>query len=323
MIHASSEGCKGSVGVVGFSCVFSEPRASLRPLDATSMGSTMTTDEPAYLDLADRLLPAILSAGRLEMGYFRSAMEVKHKADASPVTAADHEAEVLLHAALLRAAPDVPVVAEEAASAGQIPLIGGRFFLVDPLDGTRSFVSGNPDFTVNVALIENGRPTFGVVYAPAHGRIYAALGPDAAIEADVAADAEVSRYRQLQSRPIRTRAPDLSCLTAVASRNHNNAETERMLTRFQVAERRNVGSSLKFCMLARGDADLYPRLGAINEWDTAAGHAVLQAAGGTVTSFDGAELGYGNAAGGFLHPDFIAWGRATLAVQLLGKATLS
>lgn len=288
---------------------------------------TASADRTAYIELADRLLPAILRAGQLEMGYFRSGMAVAKKADSSPVTAADQEAEALILEALARFAPGIPVVAEEAASAGNIPAIGSRFFLVDPLDGTRAFVAGKPDFTVNIALIESGRPTFGVVYAPAHNRLYAALGPDFAVEADVAPDSPVMRYAELQLRTVRTRTPDPARLAAVASRTHNSAATEQMLARLKVAERCNIGSSLKFCMVARGEADLYPRLGSINEWDTAAGQAVLQAAGGGVTLFDGTELGYGKASGGFLTPDFIAWGRLGLAQLLLGKdrrgATLS
>lgn len=283
--------------------------------------------KPAYIELADRLLPAVLSAGVLQMGYFRSGAAVVKKADQSPVTAADQESEILLLAALARAAPGVPVVAEEAASTGNIPAVGTRFFLVDPLDGTRAFIDGKADFTVNIALIEHGRPTFGVVYAPAHNRLYTALGPDTAVEADVSPDAAARGYADLTLRPVLTRMPDIAHLAAVASRTHNSKATEQMLNRLKVAERRNIGSSLKFCMVARGDADLYPRLGGINEWDTAAGQAVLQAAGGGVTLFDGSELGYGRAAEGFRTPDFIAWGRLGLAPLLLGKdrreATLS
>jgi len=128
-----------------------------------------------YIALADRLLPAVLAAGRLQVAYFRSGTAVSRKKDASPVTIADQESEALLLAALGLAAPGVPVVAEEAAEAGNTPAVGDRFFLVDPLDGTKSFISGNPDFTVNVALIENRRPTFGVIYAPATGRLFASL----------------------------------------------------------------------------------------------------------------------------------------------------
>ncbi len=269
-----------------------------------------------YLTLADRLLPSVLAAGRLQVGYFRSGIAVSHKKDASPVTIADQESEAILHASLSIAAPGIPVIAEEAAAAGQLPQIGDTFFLVDPLDGTNSFIAGNVDFTVNIALIERGRPTFGLVYAPATGRMFAALGPQTAIEAEVQPDAHVARFDELNARTISTRAPDMNALAAVASRTHGAAEAEAFLIRCNVKERRNIGSSLKFCLVARGDADLYPRFGSIHEWDTAAGHAVLKAAGGVVTLFDGSELTYGRAHNRFKTPDFIAWGRPELVMQL-------
>ena len=168
--------------------------------------------------LADRLLPAVLAAGRLEVEYFKSGTAVLRKSDASPVTIADQEAEAIIHSALAIAAPGIPVVAEEAAAAGQVPEIGDTFFLVDPLDGTKSFIAGNPDFTVNIALIEHGRPTFGVVYAPATGRMFAALGPHTAIEAIVRPDADVSGFDGIGARQIFTRQPDMKNLAAVASR---------------------------------------------------------------------------------------------------------
>jgi 3'(2'), 5'-bisphosphate nucleotidase len=269
-----------------------------------------------YLDLADRLLPAVLAAGKLEVAYFKAGVAVSHKTDASPVTIADQEAEVILHAALAEVAPGIPVVAEEASAAGNTPVVGARFFLVDPLDGTKSFVTGDPDFTVNVALIENGRATFGIVYAPATGRMFASLGPATAIEAVVAPDSGARCFADIAIAQIRTRAPDRGRLSAIASRSHGAAAAEAFLTRCGVAERRNIGSSLKFCLVARGDVDIYPRFGSIHEWDTAAGHAVLSAAGGAVTLFDGTDLTYGKASGGFRNPDFIAWGRRELVTLL-------
>ena len=269
-----------------------------------------------YIALADRLLPAVLAAGRLEVLYFKSGITVSRKSDASPVTVADQEAEAILHEALAIAAPGVPVVAEEAAAAGIIPEVGDMFFLVDPLDGTNSFISGNRDFTINIALIEHGRPTFGVVYAPATGRMFAALGPETAIEATVQPDAAVTRFEDIGAQQIHTRTPNMDQLAAVASRTHGTAEAEAFLLRCNVKHRRNIGSSLKFCLVARGDADLYPRIGSIHEWDTAAGHAVLKAAGGTVTLFDGSELTYGKVDKCFKNPDFIAWGRPELVTQL-------
>ena len=171
-----------------------------------------------YLALADRLLPAILAAGRLEVGYFTAGVEVERKGDLSPVTVADREAEAILLSALADAAPGMPVVAEEAAAGGSIPAIGNRFFLVDPLDGTKSFISGDPDFTINVALIEDGRPRFGVVYAPASRLLFAALGPATAIEAVVDPACGAKCFADIAARQINTRKPDLAALAAVASR---------------------------------------------------------------------------------------------------------
>ena len=269
-----------------------------------------------YLPLADRVLAGVIAAGRLEANYFRSGIAVTRKTDASPVTIADQEAEKILLEVLAREAPGFPVVAEEAASAGDIPVIGDRFFLVDPLDGTRSFISGNPDFSVNVALVEFGRPTFGIIYAPASGKLYASLAPDLAVEATVPTDSDAISFGEIELTQIHTRKPDMNALSAVASRSHGRSITERLLSKLNVKDRRNIGSSLKFCLIARGDADIYPRLGSINEWDTAAGQAIVQAAGGCVTLFDGSELTYGKAADGYLNPDFIAWGCRELATQL-------
>jgi 3'(2'), 5'-bisphosphate nucleotidase len=295
------------------------------PRFATETSSPMPSTTLEFAALADALLPAVLEAGALEMRYFRNGVTVNHKSDASPVTIADQEAEAILLAALQRAAPNIPVVAEEAASAGNIPTIGSEFFLVDPLDGTREFISGSEDFTVNIALVRNGTPYFGIVYAPATGQLYVGLGhtcePEAAIQLHVPPDITGIRHlAELNPRAIQCRTADLTALTVVSSRSHRTAEVEEFLSPFNVRERRHVGSSLKFVTVARGDADLYPRIGSINEWDTAAGHAVLVAAGGAVTTFDGRPLMYGKVAAKFLNPDFIAWGSADLAKRLLNTA---
>ena len=258
--------------------------------------------------LADRLLPAVLEAGAIEMRYFREGVATETKADSSPVTAADREAEVVLLAALAQAAADIPVIAEERVSQGIVPAVGDAFFLVDPLDGTREFINQRGEFTVNVALIERGQPVFGIVYAPALSELYVTLGPDRAVFARALPGGASTHLAALGSMDIRTRKPDPAALTAVASRSHLTPETDQFLARYQVADRRNAGSSLKFCLLARGEADLYPRLGPTMEWDTAAGHAVLAAAGGCVTTPEGAPLRYGKAADGFRNPHFVAWG---------------
>jgi 3'(2'),5'-bisphosphate nucleotidase len=258
--------------------------------------------------LTGRLIAPVLEAGAVEMRYYATAVEVEAKADRSPVTAADREAEEILLRALAEIAPGVPVVAEEAVSEGKLPQIGETFFLVDPLDGTREFISKRGEFTVNVALIEQGVPVLGLVYAPAIGELYATLGAGRAGLASVTAGARPRGIEDCGFRDIHVRVPDPEKLTAVASRSHMTPETEAFLARYPIAERRDSGSSLKFCAIARGDADIYPRLAPTMEWDIAAGHAVLVAAGGSVTSPDGVPMRYGKAASGFRNGDFVAWG---------------
>lgn len=257
--------------------------------------------------LAEALWPAVLKAGAVEMRYLREGVEAETKADASPVTAADREAEAVLLSAIQHAAPGVPVVAEEAVSRGMVPAIGRSFFLVDPLDGTREFIARRPEFTVNVALVCDEQPVFGIVYAPALSVLYMTLGPDRAVVIRAAPDGIVN-FSGKDCADIRVRRPDPAALAAVASRSHMTSETDDFLAHYRIAERRQAGSSLKFCVLARGEADIYPRLGATMEWDTAAGHAVLGAAGGSVTKLDGKPLTYGKAADGFCNPHFVAWG---------------
>lgn len=276
----------------------------------------LANDRQDLANLASRLWPAVLAAARLEMRHLQAGVTVERKTDQSPVTVADREAEAILVNALTAAEPGTPIIAEEAVAAGIVPEIGDRFFLVDALDGTRSFIAGEPDFTINIARIENRRPTFGIIYAPASGRLFAGLGPSAALEADVPPDGATDQFDRLPLRAIRTRVPDRNALTAVASRSHNLPAVDDFLTKWGIAERRNIGSSLKFCLVARGEADLYPRFGAINEWDTAAGDAILSAAGGIVTTPDGAELLYGKANNLFKNSHFIAWGRRELATVM-------
>ncbi len=259
--------------------------------------------------LADALLPAVLEAGRVQMLHYASGVAVDRKADSSPVTEADRHSEAILVAALQRAAPGVAIVAEEAVSAGGLPAVGNSFFLVDPLDGTREFIEGRQEFTINIALIDAGRPVFGIVYAAALSRLYATLGPEQAMAADVAPDAGIRRFADAGPRHIRAREADPRGLVALASRSHMTQETRDWLARFAIASYKQSGSSLKFCAIAAGEADIYPRLGPTAEWDTAAGHAVLLAAGGRVSTLDGLPLGYGKTAARFLNPHFVAWGR--------------
>ena len=259
--------------------------------------------------LASRLVAPVLEAGAVEMRYYETGVAVEAKADQSPVTVADREAEEILLSALAQVAPSIPVIAEEAVSDGRLPQIADTFFLVDPLDGTREFINKRGEFTVNVALIEQGVPVLILVYAPAIGELYATLGPGRAGFACIGNAATGPATADCRFTEIRVRAPDTQRgLVAVASRSHMTPETEAYLARYVIAERRDSGSSLKFCAVARGDADIYPRLGPTMEWDIAAGHAVLSAAGGSVTTPDGAPLRYGKTESGFRNGHFVAWG---------------
>lgn len=254
----------------------------------------LTADQ--RLALLERLIPVVREAGRVVMDVYATEFESRAKGDASPVTEADERAEALLAAALAGLTPDTPIVAEEAVAAGHIPQTGTCFWLVDPLDGTKEFISRNGEFTVNVALIEHGTPTLGVVQAPALAQLFAgALGTGAFIEENGA------------RRSIHTRRPPAEGLTVVASRSHGDSEAlNAYLKGRMVAALKNAGSSLKLCLVACGEADLYPRLGRTMEWDIAAGHAVLAAAGGCVETLEGLPLTYGKP--GFDNPHFIARG---------------
>jgi len=247
------------------------------------------------------MIAAAIEAGRAECDIYAGAFQVHHKHDASPVTAADHAAEAIILTHLARLAPTIPVVAEEEAAAGRIPKVTSEFFLVDPLDGTKEFVARRGDFTVNIALIRDGQPVLGVVFAPANGQLFAGDVP--ARSAFRSAQRPDPDHRA-ERAAIAVRPPPARGLTAVASRSHSNAETEAYLAKAPIVDRVSVGSSLKFCLVAAGEADLYPRLGPTMEWDTAAGHAVLAAAGGKVSTLDGAPLLYGKPQ--FRNPSFIA-----------------
>jgi 3'(2'), 5'-bisphosphate nucleotidase len=266
--------------------------------------------------LADALLSAALAAGRVQMAHFGTDVSVAIKRDQSPVTAADHESEEIILEALARTAPGVAVVAEEEVTAGRIPDIAGPFFLVDPLDGTKGFIKGRREFTVNIGLIEERRPVFGIIYAPALADLYVTTGPHSAAMAHIEPDADARSLADGDFRPIRTRVPDPNAISALTSQSHLNTATTQFLEGYKVIERRAVASSLKFCLLAQGDADLYPRVGPTCEWDTAAGHAILAAAGGVVTRIDGKPLLYGNVERRFENPDFVAWGRGPLLRQV-------
>ena len=252
--------------------------------------------------LLDAVASVVLAAGRIVMEVYQRDFAVAVKDDLSPVTEADERAEALITPELRRLLPGVPVVAEEAAAAGLIPAaaeLGRRFWLVDPLDGTREFVQRNGEFTVNVALVEDGQPVLGVVLAPALGRLYlGARGGGAFVQLG---DDAGSR------RAISCRLPPAQGLTVLASRSHaDRAALDAFLAPYRVAQFVSAGSSLKLCRIAEGEADLYPRLGRTMEWDIAAGQAVLEAAGGRVLDLGGRSLRHGKP--GFENPDFVASG---------------
>jgi 3'(2'), 5'-bisphosphate nucleotidase len=253
------------------------------------------------LDLANllaQLTPLIRDAGRVIMEIYATDFDVTKKGDASPVTAADERAEAVILAGLKEIAPDIPIVAEEEVAAGRVPQVGERFWLVDPLDGTKEFISRNGEFTVNIALVERGRPVLGLVYAPAIERLFGgAEGLGAWVEDSAG------------RRAVTTRDVPAAGLTVVASRSHGDETAlDAFLAGRAVASRTNAGSSLKLCLVAAGEADVYPRLGRTMEWDIAAGDAVLRAAGGIVNTVAGPVLQYGKP--GFDNPHFAAWGRA-------------
>lgn len=250
---------------------------------------------------------AALAAGRAIMAFHKAGTDVHYKPDSSPVTEADEEAERVILEALARHFPEIPVVAEEAVAAGRIPDISGDlFFLVDPLDGTKEFVAGRNEFTVNIALVRDGVPIAGIVYAPALAAGF------------IAVDKRAERFTVAPDERTIAGRQDIGCrgrgaaLTAVASRSHDTPETARFLDDHGIDACTAIGSSLKFCLVAEGLADVYPRFSRTMEWDTAAGDAVLRAAGGETRTLDGRPLVYGKLRqrhdSDFANPDFIASG---------------
>lgn len=255
------------------------------------------------------------AAGKVVMDVYATDFAVRRKADASPVSEADEAAEALLVPGVERLLPGVPILAEEAVSRDGLVEVGGEFVLIDPLDGTKEFVSRNGEFTVNVALVRDGVPVAGCVYAPALGQMY--VGGTTARSGSVQPGQPVGELA-----PICTRSYPAD-LVAVASRSHADQQTADFLSRLGVSSTRSAGSSLKFCLVAEGAADVYPRFGPTMEWDTAAGDAVLRAAGGTVSRPDGADFRYGKADGGFRNGPFVAWGNRPLAAPSVRTSTAS
>ncbi|MDA0262455.1 MAG: 3'(2'),5'-bisphosphate nucleotidase CysQ [Proteobacteria bacterium] len=239
-----------------------------------------------------------VEAGAAIMAIYETDFAVAEKSDHSPVTEADETAERLIVSGLEKLTPTIAIVAEEKMAGGDFPNIdAGEFWLVDPLDGTREFISRNGEFTVNIALVRDGVPIMGVVYLPASAQLYAGAASLGAFVIE----------KNQPRHPIQACVPSDEGLLVVASRSHMNDETRALIADLNVAGFKSAGSSLKFCLVAAGEADYYPRLGRTMEWDTAAGHAILVAAGGSVTTLDGAPLRYGKP--GFENPHFTARGR--------------
>jgi 3'(2'), 5'-bisphosphate nucleotidase len=242
---------------------------------------------------------AIQGGARIMEIYEADDFDVRAKSDDSPVTAADEAADALISAGLREAFPDVALVTEEQAATHDES--ASTFLIVDPLDGTKEFVQRRGDFTVNIALVEDGVPTLGVVYAPAKGRLFRTLPEGGAVEEAGPFDPETPG----EAKPIGVRTPDEAALLVVASKSHRDQATDDYIAKYNVADMRSAGSSLKFCLVATGEADIYPRLGRTMEWDTAAGDAVLRAAGGRMVRFeDHATFAYGKP--GFANGFFIA-----------------
>lgn len=252
-----------------------------------------------YAAIVETIRRLALEAGAATLSVYNGPdFEVRSKSDASPVTEADEKADAIISGGLAEAFPDIPVVTEEQAGSHSIQ--APVFFLVDPLDGTKEFVQRRGDFTVNIALIEQGVPTRGVVYAPAQGRLFYTDAAGVSQE-----EAGPHGVEPGDLKPLRVSQPDPQGLVVVASKSHRDKATDDYIARYQVADFRSAGSSLKFCLVAAGEADFYPRLGRTMEWDTAAGQAVLLGAGGSVVRFDDhTPLLYGKP--GFENPFFIA-----------------
>jgi 3'(2'), 5'-bisphosphate nucleotidase len=254
--------------------------------------------------LVERLTQAVADAAEAILAIGRDAIDVRTKANATPVTAADERSQALLIEAVARLMPGVDVVAEEMASLPALP--GDPFVLIDPLDGTKEYVAGSSEYTVNLAVVSGGRPVAGIIAVPAAGTIYRGLARRGAERLSFTAGGIG------EPEPIRTRPAPRSGLVGTVSRSHLDPRTVALLERLGVTTRLPCGSALKFCRVAEGAADIYPRLATTCEWDVAAGHALVEAAGGSVTGPQGTPFRYGNAGAHYRIDAFIAWGDPTL-----------
>lgn len=265
--------------------------------------STMVIDRDAAAALMEPLTDLVVRAGAAVLAVNRSVMRVEGKIDGSPVTEADLAADRIIGEGLARLTPEIPALSEERVHQAKPPY-GGSFFLIDPLDGTKEFIAGRNEFTVNLALVTNGTPLLGIIGAPALGLIWRGL---------VGQGAERLRIGETSpgvAEPIHTRklpAPGAPWIAAV-SRSHGDIRSEAFISARPGAVREMLGSAVKFGRVAEGGADIYPRLAPTSEWDVAAGHAVVTAAGGKITDGQGAALQFGRGREGFIVPEFIAWG---------------
>lgn len=267
-----------------------------------------------YEAVAEVFAELAVAAGAAIMGFYKSDSHAQTKADNSPVCDADVAGEAIILAGLAARLPDLPVVSEEAAAGSIGAHLGEAFILVDPVDGTREFLAGKGEFTVNIGLIVNGEPKVGVVYAPVLEQIW--MAGETVVSFSVAPGGKLPPADQ--RRRIHIRHPDAGGLVALTSWSHTDPRTTTFLAKLPVKERRMIGSSLKFCAIADGSADIYPRFGATMEWDTAAGDAILRAAGGIVLGRDGLPLRYGKTATKFMNGSFVAWGDRSAVPAHLG-----
>ena len=253
---------------------------------------------PDLRELLEAATAAAREASTAILDVYATAFDVREKSDASPVTEADERAEAIIIAALARAAPGIPAIGEEMVSAAGAPAPTLYYWLIDPVDGTREFVARNGEFTTNIGLVEGTRPVLGVIHVPVKNITYAGAGPGTAT-------------RQIgDAAPTSISANAVPATGAIVTHSRSHSDSARLNTYLATLNQPKTlisGSAVKFCLLAEGTADLYPRFGPTSEWDTAAGQAILEAAGGSVTTLDGAPLGY--AKPGYRNPDFIARGR--------------
>lgn len=278
---------------------------------------TVSTLSPLERDSLARLFARLaIEAGAIALDILaRPEIHSHMKSDQSPVSEADERIEAFLMDALERALPGVPSIAEEAAARGETPSHADAFLLIDPIDGTREFIGRSPEFTVNVALVDKLQPVAGAIYAPAGARVWFAGTEGFTTKAGAGGALPATQdWRALGTRPR-----PAGGLTALLSKSHPDERTLALLNSLPIRERRPMGSSLKFCVIAQGKADIYPRFGRTMEWDTAAGDAILRAAGGAVLTPAGEPLAYGKAEGFYRNGPFIAWGDA----QSAAAATLS